>query len=257
MIAALLFACVVKTGPPPEASASSPEPVTYGPIEEQVSVLLAESDDADTRARLEQARELMLSMRGKDPIAQRVVYNYLAQVVSIEQRARPQSVAETAFDQTFTPIEEIPVEVPIEAPPPPTEAPPIEAPPTPAVEAPVEAPVVVPVVDESALVANARALLAGNKNAEAADTLASATSAEAVKLRREAIDGYARAERERAGQLFIDARKLAAGPEREAAVKQVREILSGVNKRYPDNAFASQIAAHLARVDAELAGEPQ
>lgn len=250
MLAALLFACVVKTGPPPEAAATSPEPVTFGPIEERVSVLMAESDDADTRARLEQARELMLSMRGKDPIAQRLVYNYLAQIVAIEERERPQSVAETAFDQTFTPIEEIPVEVPIEAPPTAVETPPVEPPSTP----PVEAPVAVPVVDESALIANARALLAGSKYAEAADSLVNATTEDAVKLRREAIDGYARTEREAAGQAFIDARKLPAGAERDAAIKVVRERLAGINTRYPDNAFASQIAAHLARVDAELAG---
>lgn len=244
---ALLFACVLRTGPEPVASGAA-EPVSFGPLEEKVALLLGETTDADQRVRLEQARELMFSMRGKDPAAQRLVYAYLEKVVTVEERVRPQLIAELAFEDMVT-VEEIAIaepsvqEAPLEAPPPGQE--PTAAPTEPSTPAATPLP--------TATLVAAREALAAGRYTEAADMLAGIDDDVAETLRKEAIDGWARAERERAGQLFIEARKLGPGAERDAAIAKVKEILAGVNTRYPDNAYAAQIAQHISRVDAEAA----
>jgi MOSC domain-containing protein YiiM len=74
-------------------------------------------------------------------------------------------------------------------------------------------------------------------------------------LRKDAVDGWSRGERERAGEAFVKARELPAGPERTAALRQVREQLAAINTRFPDNAYATQIGENLERVEMELARE--
>lgn len=235
ILSLLLLACATTPTPAPTSSGQSgtvvateagPPPVSFAPLEERASVLIADAKDTDRRDRLVAARELMQAMRNKDPIAQRKVYAYLDEVLKIEERAQPKPIP---IEGLPTPIEE---EV-LTAPP---------ATPAPAAPAP----------DASAALGAARAALAQAKYLEAVDALAGVDTPEAAPLRKEAIDGWARTERERAGHQFLEARQLPPGNERIASLRAVRTALAAINERFPDNAYAAQITENIAKVDADL-----
>ena len=223
----LLLACVTVPTPTPVtdptavavAGDATAPPVSFAPLEERVNVLIAEAQETDRRDRLGAARELMVSMRNKDPVAQRKVYEYLDAVLTIEERARPEPIG---FEPIGAPIEEEVIPVPPPPPPP-------------------------------AAIGDARAALAGGRYLEAVSLLAGLGSAEALALRKEAVDGWARTERERAGHQFIEARQLPPGNERITALRTVRRALAAINERFPDNAYAAQIAENIAKVDVDLA----
>jgi hypothetical protein len=221
-----LLACATVSGPAPvtdpvgsvATAEGLPPPVSFAPLEERVNALIAETQDADRRDRLNLARELMVDMRNKDPIAQRKVFDYFDQVIRIEERARPEAIG---FEPLGAPIEEEVIPVPPPAAPP-------------------------------AALAEARTALAGGRYLDAVALLASLSSPEAQVLRKEAVDGWARTERERAGHQFIEARQLAPGNERITALRTVRRALVSINERFPDNAYAAQIAENITKVDADL-----
>lgn len=230
----LLLACVTTPTPPPvsggqtapvTANEAGPPPVSFAPLEERVNVLIADAKETDRRDRLIAARELMTSMRNKDPIAQRTVYAYLEEVVKIEERAEPKPI----------PIEGLSPAIEEEV---------LTAPPAPALAGGP--------TDPAPALAAARAALADTKYLDAVDALVGVEAAEAAALRKEAIDGWARTERERAGQQFLEARQLPPGNERIASLRAVRAALVAINERFPDNAYAAQIRENIAKVDADL-----
>ncbi len=226
MLSAVLFAaCLIvpyrgDVGSSPAVKGT--EPVSFARLEERVDLLLGETTDADRRDRLLEDRELMVAMRAQDPLAQRRVYAYLDKVISIEERARTVGI--------LPPDATEPIIVPI-------------------VEEVLE---VGPAVDPRARVSDARAALASFRYVDAIAALEKIDDPEAIALRKEAIDGYAAAARERAGHDFLAARDMEAGSARVAALQSVRQALVLVNTRFPENTFSSQIAEHIAKVDAEL-----
>lgn len=232
----LLAACSFLTatrppeGPVPRdgAVATSVEPVSFAPLEERVNVLIAGADDADRRDRLFVMRELMLDLRNSDPATQRKIYIALERLLTIEERASPQPLP---MDAAADPIESAPIEsLPIESVP--LEVGPVAAPPS---------------------VEPARKALAEARYLDAIAALAGIDTPDAVALRKEAIDAWARQERERAGHLFLEARDLGPGAERAAAMRKARQVLVDVNERFPNNAYGAQIRDNIAKIDAELA----
>jgi hypothetical protein len=205
---------------PPATDPTVPpaDPVSFARLEERVDAMLAVETDTDRRDRLGEARELMLDLRGRDPVAQRRVYQYLEHLLAIEERARPGAIA-------------------------PESAPPLDRP-------PVEE-VLLDVQPAGSLDA-ARRALAESRYADAIAATDRLTSPEALAARRQAVDGWAREERERAGRQFMEVKAQAPGEERDGRLREVRAQLAAINARFPDNPYAVQIAEHLARVDAEI-----
>ncbi len=218
------------------ATAAGMPAVSFVPLEERVNVLITDSRDADRRDRLMAARDLMETMRNKDPVAQREVYAYLDAILRIEERNTP------------APIGIEPIGVPIEEE---TLGSLSPATPAPGVGSPL--PTMSAAADPTAVVASARVALAEARYLDAVALLANVTAPDGVALRREAVDGWARTERERAGHLFLEARQLPPGQERVASLRAARSALAAINERFPENAFASQITENLLKVDAELA----
>lgn len=68
---------------------------------------------------------------------------------------------------------------------------------------------------------------------------------------RAAVDELVREERERAGRLFVAARKQ-AGEARSAALQEVRRLLQGLLDEFPESGYAGRVADNLAAVDREL-----
>ncbi len=68
---------------------------------------------------------------------------------------------------------------------------------------------------------------------------------------RAAIDELVRADRERAGRLFVAARKK-SGEARTAALQEVRALLQGLLNEFPTSSYAGRVADNLAAVDREL-----
>ncbi len=240
------------TGPVATAPAEPP-PITFSPLEERLEVVFTASTDADQRDRLSNLRELLHAMRAKDPIAQRRVYDFADEQLKIEARSLPQSLpVDDGPGPIATPIEERPLG---QTPPSPIDVLPSTAPSS-TVQLPptVALPTIpLPAAPSAAdLLATARTQFAGSSYLDAIATLAPLTSAEAVALRKEAVDAWARSEREAAGAEFLAARALPAGPDRTAALQHAHDRLVAINARFPDNTFAATIADNIAKVGAEL-----
>ncbi len=244
----LLLACATLPQPAPVSGGQTASttvvagdvvpPVSFAPLEERVNVLLADTRDTDQRDRLLAARDLMEGMRNKDPIAQRKVYAYFEQVLAIEERSQPKPIP---LGDVGVPIQEEQLQI--------TEVP-VE-PTLPAGPGPVgPTPPVAPLPDGQLAVA--RAALAEARYLDAVEALRGVTAPDAAPLRKEAVDGWARTERERAGHLFLEARQLPPGNERIASLRAVRSALVAINERFPENAYAAQIAENIAKVDADL-----
>lgn len=67
----------------------------------------------------------------------------------------------------------------------------------------------------------------------------------------EAVDLYVAEERERAGQMYIDARGL-KGAARRAALLEVRDVLAGLLDEFPDSAYTDPLRENLERVERAL-----
>jgi hypothetical protein len=253
-------------------AAASATVVSFTDLEPRLAALLAETNDADRRDRLVALRELLYAMRGQDPASQAKVRTYVEAALAIEERGRLTSIpadsvpeglgtdavkeeAPAGGDAGTTPLpastNPTPVSPATPAPAPETPAP---APETPVPQGAVLAP---PAPDRSAVLDSTRSALAAGRYQDAILLLQPLDDGEARMLRQEAIDGFAKLERERAGTLFLDARKLPAGAERARKLDEAATALRAVNAAYPSNAYAAQIAANLSLVEAELqAGHP-
>lgn len=237
--------------------AAEPPPITFSPLEEKLEIIFTGSTDADQRDRLSNLRELLHAMRAKDPVAQRRVYDFADGMLRIEARGVPQSLPVEEGLEPVVPILERQLgERQIEA----AEHPPAPPPqPGPQAEQPIAEralegtpflpmPVAPTAFD---LLGAARAQLGASAYIDAIQTLAPLTSPEAVTLRKEAVDAWARSERESAGAEFLAARAL-TGPARAEALVKARDHLVAINARFPDNNFAAAIADNIAKVNAEL-----
>ena len=105
--------------------------------------------------------------------------------------------------------------------------------------------------------AMARSLVAETRYREALDSykaldgsrLQSTARAEALKV----ADTFVKEERERAGRLFVAARKLRDPESQREQILVVREVLAGLLSEFPDSRYAGRVADNLAAVDRELA----
>ena len=68
----------------------------------------------------------------------------------------------------------------------------------------------------------------------------------------EAVDGFVHDERERAGQMFMRARELPEGPEKQDQIRQVETLLVGLVTFYPESSYTDAIRENLELVRAEL-----
>ena len=75
----------------------------------------------------------------------------------------------------------------------------------------------------------------------------------ARKEAREASETLVREERERAGGLFVAARKLRDPGEKREALREVQEILTGLVDEFPESAYVERIRTNLSAVEAEIA----
>lgn len=269
----LLLGCfwhypLVPTTTAPVATTTSaqdpePPPITFSPLEEKLEIIFTSSTDADQRDRLSNLRELLHAMRAKDPVAQRRVYDFADGQLRIEARGVPQPLPVEEGLEPIVPIVERPIlERPVGTPDPPPGLQP-EPPPDPLspgqqpiAERPLESTpfLPMPVAPTAAdLLGSARSQFSAAAYIDAISTLAPLTSPEAAALRKEAVDAWARSERESAGAEFITARSLAAGPARTEALVKARDHLAAINARFPDNNFAAAIADNIVKVNAELA----
>ena len=208
-------------GPTTGAAAVGESPVSFGALESRLQAVLAVSADTDQQDRLVALRDLMMAMRNREPSAQRRVYEAVERLLVIEERTLPQPLVGVGT----TPVD--------------------------VVEEVIPAP-----VDTGTVLADSRKALAENRPLDAVALLAPLTTPEAATLRKEAIDTWARSERERVGHAFVGARAMPPGPERVEALEAVRVALVVINERFPDNAYAQAIRDNLAKVEADLKAVP-
>lgn len=248
----LLIAGCVHTPPPVSSGAAAvaatsvvaPVPLSFETENARISALLPVTSDTDQRDRLFALRELVEGMRGKDPTAQRVVHDYVAAVLTVEERGRPVVIG--GGEGSALPIQEENLgetpepligEVPL------GEGGAVVLPATPAALDAARAAMTAAHYDE------AIALLATIAPTDPA-------AADAAALRKTAVDEWARTTREKAGELFLRAQKEPKGPDRTAALTAARAQLIAINEKYPENSYAQQIRDNIARVDVELASTP-
>ena len=286
----LALACTGRVHVPPStAPAGTVVPadpaVDFSSLEHRVSAMLADSQDVDQRDRLAELRDLMADMRTRDPSSQRRVFVHVKRTLAIEERTRTERIA----PESFAPLQEEILEVPALSapragqhgagggggggPPPPPTPPPVPTSPsvapnqTAAAPVPVVAPSVgaptppvppAPVVDP---LVRARRALGEAKYLEAIEALEGAdlgptAAPDLARVRKEAVDGWARTERERAGRDFLAARARTSSDARSAALVAVRDRLAAINARVPENTYAADIARNVALVEEALSAPP-
>lgn len=260
------LACVIKPyGPttpepavtPAQAAAGQQavqaEPqVDFAPYEQELAKLLAEGgvQDQDRIDRLSAAHNLSLAMRNGDP-SEPAVQAYLDALLEIEQRDQEEILDEglmligTVGGDEGSLVEEI-LEVDL-----------------------VDDSVLAGTVD-TGLLSTEPSIALGDAQAQAREQLASGAYQDAMTtlepfkdgplwdsvtrgLWKEAVDGFVRAERERAGEMFLAARDLPAGDARTGALREVETLLVGLLTFYPESSYNEPIQQNLDLVRAELA----
>ncbi|MCB9765640.1 MAG: hypothetical protein H6739_38050 [Alphaproteobacteria bacterium] len=255
-VALLMLACVVHYGEPPEGpvpdgdgvadvavddSSASPERRArpdYAGLEQEL-LNLAESDPdigVDRNDRLMAAQELTVALRRPRADADAAVEAYLRRLIEIESRAladEPVAFAEEGVTFGGSIAEE---ELGIDT----SDVPPAEV--LPPEEAETAARAALAEDDYR----RAIQVLEPHKDAEVWPTLAPVWS--------EAVDGWVHEERERAGQLFLDARALPEA-QRGPAVHEVLGILNGLVEDYPESSYRAAIERNIELVERELPKE--
>lgn len=235
----ILFACVLRYGNEPETPVTAPGPGEQTPaapapdfvgMEREILAIADANDDLDanTAARIAAAQQLTVDLRNprKDP--RQASADYLEQIIAIERRAldMPQ-LPPDAFIVTQPVVQETPLE---------SQALP----------------------DPETAAASARAALSESRYKDAIDALAplrgSAGWETVAPIWQEAVDGYVHQERERAGQMFLDARAL---PEdkRIPATREVLALLEGLQRDYPETTYKDALARNIELVRKELPAE--
>jgi hypothetical protein len=291
----LLGGCVVRYGEGPQAGGEAvdgaeggatpadPSAPTgpnlserYAPLEGAFDSLMASDpgEDADRRDRLDAARDLSRDLRRgkKDP--HELIEAYLRRVAEIESRAVPadapvlvigpavneEDVEETPLGTVGGEDEQVLGEDPgVDAGavnPPPTKDPKVERGGERHTK-PAE-PAATPLTVEAAGAA-ARDALAKNDYAAALDALRPMKDderfSEIAPLWQEAVDGWVHHERERAGLLFQTSRAWPQA-ERDAATQEVKGVLEGLLRDYPETTYKAAIVRNLQLVERETAAAP-
>ncbi len=239
----LLPGCVVKYGELPQPAVAEVPPVADLRDEEAELLALraaAASRDVDRRDRIDAALELIRLAQSQD-FGAADVEAYLRRVIEVESRARVDTVEGLTGGGEL--LEEVLAE-PEEGPaaPEPDGGDAGDSADTGAGEAPDE------VIDEDA-VAFAREALAEDDYRAALRALEPLRDDPEVEaLWWEAVNGYVHAERERAGQLFLEARDLPLGEERARAIRAVLELLEALADDYPGNAYEDALERNIGLV---------
>ncbi|MCK6523051.1 hypothetical protein L6R49_16620 [Myxococcota bacterium] len=252
----------------------------YAPLESAFDSLMASDpgEDADRRDRLDAARDLSRDLRRgkKDP--HELIEAYLRRIAEIESRAVPAEapllVIGPAVNEEV--VEEAPLgqpdgevigEEPIGEP---AEVEGDGASPTPDKDPKADRggqrvggkpadPSAPPPTIESAG-SSARDALAKNDYKAALDVLRPLKDdprfAEIAPLWQEAVDGWVHHERERAGLLFQTSRAWPQA-ERDAATQEVKGILEGLLRDYPETTYKAAIVRNLQLVERETAAAPK
>ena len=289
----LLGGCVVRYGEGPEAGGepvdwveggatpgdaaapTGPSPSErYAPLESAFDSLMASDpgEDADRRDRLDAARDLSRDLRRAKKDPHELVEAYLRRVAEIESRSVPADApvlvigpAVNEEDVSEAPLGQPDGEEVLDAPkggdegavsPTPTKDPRAERggdrPGRPADPAPA------PLTIEAAGAA-ARDALAKNDYKAALDALRPLRDderfAEIAPLWQEAVDGWVHHERERAGLLFQTSRAWPQA-ERDAATQEVKGVLEGLLRDYPETTYKAAIVRNLQLVERETAAAP-
>lgn len=266
LLLALLLssACVIRTAPPPGATAAEPAaPSDLGAVEARLNDLLSSNDDLDRRDRLMAALDLARQARRMDDASRGAVVAYLEQLAAIEARDVPFAApvvlpaealqSATGSSMIEEDLDAAPAVAP--APEPAPEAPPTEvataqpeaAPPAPPVEA----------TDPDAPLVRARQQLAANDLEGALASLERCKGqpcwGEAEPLWVETRDRHVFARREAAGARYLASRELEDRAARIDALRLVRDELSELLRRYPDTRYADALARNIALVSQEIA----
>lgn len=112
-----LIACIDKRPPPalatvPEVQMAASVPAPAPPpaaseVEKRIAEMIVISDNVDQIERLNELKELLYAIRGKDPEAQAVVLSAMGRLLDIEVRALPMPVAD---ENTMMKIQDISTE---------------------------------------------------------------------------------------------------------------------------------------------------
>jgi hypothetical protein len=266
------------TAPADAAASTGPNPSErYAPLESAFDSLMASDpgEDADRRDRLDAARDLSRDLRRgkKDP--HELIEAYLRRVAEIESRAVPaeapvlvvgpavneEDVEEAPIGQTEGEGEESLGEPKDTAA---VNLPPSKDPPAKDPKAerggerqgrPADPSAPPPTVEAAG--AAARDALAKNDYKAALDALRPMKDderfAEIAPLWQEAVDGWVHHERERAGLLFQTSRAWPQA-ERDAATQEVKGVLEGLLRDYPETTYKAAIVRNLQLVERETAG---
>jgi hypothetical protein len=288
----LLGGCVVRYGEGPQAGGEAVDGVEggatpgdptvatgptlsdrYAPLEGAFDSLMASDpgEDADRRDRLDAARDLSRDLRRgkKDP--HELIEAYLRRVAEIESRSVPadapvlvigptvneEDVDEPQLGSPEGSGEEILGEDPGAVSLPPAKDPKVERggerhskPPEPST----------PPLTIEAAGAAARDALAKNDYKAALDALRPLREderfSEIAPLWQEAVDGWVHHERERAGLLFQTSRAWPQA-ERDAATQEVKGVLEGLLRDYPETTYKAAIVRNLQLVERETATAPK
>jgi len=247
-IAVLLSGCVVKQYGTSTATMQAEQggaPVDFSSVEAQLEQLItAERENVDRRDRLEAAWELLQRVKTARPTAQQAVEKYLTRLITLEKRGQDGGTDAVASvqDERFTPIAAIQGEE-IEAAPAPEAAP-----------------------DQALLPASAGGedLMESARIRMNAGDLPGALSqlevcrgldcwTEVQGLWGECRDRWVYQEVERAGRMFLAVRALKDKPIVIQKMQETRDILSGLQVRYPGSRYSQGISDKITRVDAAIA----
>lgn len=286
---ALTTGCLeVKTYRPPPPGGAVEAPVSFTELERRADTLLSETEDGDQRDRLLEAKDLMVALRGADPVAQRAAARYLDRLLTIEERGRTQTIsadpgageppAEALSPVRTGGIEEVPLSPPSMGMTPIPGAPlvgpvtqPVGAPvvgpaavaltaekpaektttsePSPAEAAPAPSPTAAPAPSASTSLSAAQSAFDAKKWRDTLTALEGQTGAEADALRSRSVDALIREERERAGHLVVEARSLPSGAARAKKLDEATAILKALLEAYPDSPLAPELQDNLKLVE--------
>lgn len=241
LLSLTLLGCVLRYGGEPETPVNvgdQPPEVSVAPapdfaaLEAELHAITEANDDLDagTAARIEAARELTIALRNprKDP--KQAAADYLERLIAIERRALDMPALPP---DTFNVAEPAVREEPLGAASPEPEPPP----------------------DPQLALASAKAQLAEGRYGDAIATLAPLRGSEAweslAPIWQEAIDGFVHQERERAGQLFIEARTL-PDAQRIPATQEVLALLEGLLRDYPETTYRDALERNIELVRKDL-----
>jgi hypothetical protein len=213
----LFLACIEVVKPPPEPLAEPIEqPSTvynWTAYEEALAQALVVDPNMDTdkRDRLTAALAMVDALESGD-VSEEVVAAYLDALLVIEARSEPVA------------MEEVPVLIP-----------------------PVTEETIDTGYDTALGPEDVRALLAQERYVEALRGLEPVKD-QHPEIWSEAVDGYVFAERERAGQLYLDAREMPDGEIKDAAIAEVVDILERLLADYPDSSYTVELEENLEKV---------